>query len=214
MRESGVNRQCKSVRCCCNLICKSKEKPTVEKMSTRKRNDGCGGRMERPQISLSDFLKSQPIPDWIKVTDVRPKQQHQQHRPQNEQCSLQPTADVQEDLQSSQIIINFGTVLTSRVCKRDSCQQTDSEVQGVVVPKEKKQRKCLTMVSSLNNLSKTTCPLVNRSNSTYPPVNRSTAICPSGNRSTSNFPLTNRTTYSCPPSNLSTYNSIRKSVHF
>ncbi|XP_025208268.1 salivary glue protein Sgs-3-like [Melanaphis sacchari] len=212
MGQNYINEQpCMSVRCCCKLIEKREEKPVVATVTSKPRKNDCSGR---PQISLGDFLKSQPILDWIKVNDMR-----QQH-PRNEQCSMKPTSDerkgnsVPEDIQSSQIIINFGTVVTSGVCsKRDSSQQTDPEVKDVAVSVEKKQV-CQTTTSSpvnrptsvcpLPNQSTSTCPQTNRPTSNYPPANRQTSVCSPSNQSTSTCPQTNRPTSNCPPANLQT----------
>ncbi|XP_060845545.1 salivary glue protein Sgs-3-like [Rhopalosiphum padi] len=199
MRQNDTNEQpCMSVRCCCKLIAKCEEKPIVAKTTPKPRNSDCG---KHTQMSLCDFLKSQPIPDWIKVNDTRP----QQH-PRDEQCSTKPTSDerkgntVPEDMQSSQIIINFGTVVTNGACKRDSCQQTDPEVKDVTVPMEK-NRVCQTTTSPPVDRPSATYPSTNRPTSVCPPVNRSTSVCPTPDQSTSTYPQTNRPTSNCPSTN-------------
>lgn len=183
MGQNDEETQCKSVRCCCKLISKCEEKPATAVVATKPRNNGCGGQAERPQkMSLCDFLKSQPIPDWIKVNDVRSQQHQNQKRPVQPCAPDKPKgSSLPEDVVSSQIIINFGTVVTNGASKRDSCQQTDPEVQQPVCPT-------------------TASPPVNRSTASCPPAKRSTSkICPEpANRSTTTSPPTERPASFCP----------------
>ncbi|XP_060875774.1 uncharacterized protein LOC132949037 [Metopolophium dirhodum] len=227
---------CKSDRCCCQLISKCEEKP-------KPRKNVCGGREERTEMSICDFLKSQPIPEWIKVNTGRPQHgrnpcseandskdrqrgpcgqappssncgsgknrttyvhqpksqpewvrsseqlclpnnggmQQSQHRNRNDQRSQPSTCDT-EDRQLSQIIINFGTVVTS-----DSGQQNNSEVQEV--PSEKKRRTC----------KSTARPPPDRSSCTRGPTDRSTSTCPPAERSTSTCQPPERPIPTCPP---------------
>jgi len=186
----GQNEQsCKSVRCCCKLISKSEEKPAATVVATKPRNNVCGGRTERPQMSLCDFLKSQQIPEWIKVNDMRPQQQQNQQRPMKSCTPDQPKgSSVPEDVQSSQIIINFGTVVTNGACKRDSGQQTDPEVYP-------------TTVSPPVNRSTSACPPAKRSMPNYTPADQPTSKCPPADRSTTKCPPADRSTTKCPPAN-------------
>ncbi|CAI6358967.1 unnamed protein product [Macrosiphum euphorbiae] len=195
MGQNDENTQCMSVRCCCKLISKCDEKPAAPVVATKPRNNDCGGQAERPkQMSLCDFLKSQPIPEWIKVNDVRPQQN------QNQQRTTQPCApekpkgnSVPEDVVSSQIIINFGTVITNGGCKRDSCQQTEPEV---------KQRVGPTTVSPPENRSTCACPPAKRSTSKIcpAPANKPTTTCsPPNNRPIPTCPPTDKQTTTCSP---------------
>ncbi|KAL4103691.1 hypothetical protein QTP88_019035 [Uroleucon formosanum] len=194
MVQNDEDTQCKSVRCCCKLISKSEEKPATAVVATKPRNNGCGGHAEHPQkMSLCDFLKSQPIPDWIKVNDVHSQQHQNQKRPVQPCAPDKPKgSSLPEDVVSSQIIINFGTVVTNGACKRDSCQQTDPEVQQPVYP---------TTASPPVNRSTSSCPPAKRSTSKIcpEPANRSTTTCSSANRLTTTCPPANQSTTTCPP---------------
>ncbi|CAI6358712.1 unnamed protein product [Macrosiphum euphorbiae] len=225
---------CKSDRCCCQLISKCEEKP-------KPRKNVCGGREERTEMSICDFLKSQPIPEWIKVNSggpqhgrnpcaeangskdrqrgscgqappasncspgknrtthvPRPKPQTEWVRSSEQLClpnngamnqsqnrhrnDQQPSNCDMEDRQLSQIIINFGTVVTS-----ESGQQTNTEVQEV--PLEKKRRSCKTNAR----------PPPDRSSCTRGPADRSTSTCPPAERSTSTCQPPERPIPTCPP---------------
>lgn len=214
MGQNDENTQsCGSIRCCCKLISKSDEKPVAAVVAPKPPNNVVGGSSERSQISLCDFLNLHPIPEWIKINDVRPQQQRNQQRPMQPNTTDKPkgSSNAQEDVQSSQIIINFGTVVTSGVCKRDSGQQTDPEVQ---------QRASPTTVSPPENRSTSACPTAanrsmlncppadqpssklpssaDRSTSKYPPADPPSSKCPSADRSTSKCPPVDRPASICP----------------
>jgi len=257
---------CKSDRCCCQLISKCEEKP--------KPRNACGGREERTEMSICDFLKSQPIPEWIKVNTGRlqhgrnpcaevndskdrqrgpcrqappasnyssknrttyvhrPKPQpkwvrsseqvcvpnnggmHQsQHRHRNDQRT-QPTIRETEDRQLSQIIINFGTVVTSEKCKPDdSGQQTNSEFQEI--PLEKKRRTCKSTARPPPDRS-TCCTRAqaDRSISTGPseplsctraPSDRPITTCPPPDRSSCTRTQSDRSTSTFTPLDRSSF---------
>lgn len=66
--------ECKSVRCCCQLISKCQKTPAT--VTPKPERNGCGARAERPELSICDFLKLQPIPEWINVNDDSKDMQH------------------------------------------------------------------------------------------------------------------------------------------
>ncbi|XP_022163420.1 vegetative cell wall protein gp1-like [Myzus persicae] len=210
----GQNEQsCKSIRCCCKLISKVEEKPAAPVVATKPRNNGCGGRAERPaQMSLCDFLKTQPIPDWIKVNDLRQQQQPNQQRPMQPCAPDQPKASsTSEDVQSSQIIINFGTVVTNGPCKQDSCQQTDPEVQQkvcpiIVSPAPAKPSMPCNCPPAKPSMSK--CPPADRPAFKCPPAERPTSKCPPADRPTSKCIPADRSTSKCPPANRSSVGPV------
>ena len=189
MGQNDENMQsCKSVRCCCKLISKCQETPSSV-VITKPRNNGYK-RAKHTQISLCDFLNSHPIPEWIKVNDVRPQQLQNQQRPiQSSTPDYPKSSSALEDVQSSQIIINFGTVVTNGACKRDSCQQTDPEVQ---------QQVCPTTISPPVDRSTSACPPAKRSPN-YPQTDRSTSKCLPADQSTSKYLPADRSTTTCPP---------------
>ncbi|KAL5237279.1 hypothetical protein ACI65C_004689 [Semiaphis heraclei] len=206
MGQNDENTQsCGSIRCCCKLISKSEKKPAAAVVAPKPPNNVVGGSSERSQISLCDFLNLHPIPEWIKINDVRPQQQRNQQRPMQPSTTDKPkgSSNAQEEVQSSQIIINFGTVVTSGVCKRDSGQQTDPAVQ---------QRASPTTVSpSANRSSTSACPTAAKRSMpcNFPPAeppspklpsaDRSTSKCPPADPPSSKCPSTDRSTSKCPP---------------
>jgi len=175
-----------------------------------KPRNACGERAKTPEMSLCDFLKSQPVPDWIKavqdncagakyskdkprgparpvvapapvnrICEQPPPTDRGAKHPQNQhqdikQNSIQPMAGVQEDRNVSQIIINIGPIITNGVCKRDSCQQTDPEVQISVSPPAKR----LTSICPPVEKPTTACPPVERQTSICPPAEKPTSVCP------------------------------------
>ncbi|XP_008181457.1 leucine-rich repeat extensin-like protein 5 [Acyrthosiphon pisum] len=211
MGQNDENTQCKSVRCCCKLISKCDEKPAAAVVATKPRNNGSCGRAERPkQMSLCDFLKSQPIPEWIKVNDVRPQQHQNQQRTMQSCTPDKPKgSSAVEDVVSSQIIINFGTVVTNGGCKRDSCQQTDPEVQQRVCPttvSPPAKRSTSKIVPAPANKPTTTCsPPANRPIPTCPPTDKPTTTCsPPANRPIPTSPPTDKPTTTSAPAKVAT----------
>lgn len=93
------------------------------------------------------------------------------HQNINQNPQVQPEYGVSEDRVMSQIIINIGTIITDRVCKRDSCQQTDPEVQTIVSPPTSQPT--------------SVCPPIKKPTSVCPPVERPTSICPPAEKTTS-----------------------------
>ncbi|XP_003242303.1 repetitive proline-rich cell wall protein 2 [Acyrthosiphon pisum] len=208
---------CISAECCCKLIMKCPEKPAPG-AAVKPRNP-FGERAKNPDMSLCDFLKSQPFADWIKsLQDNRSGAKNPKDRPRgpvrpvvapapvSRICEQPPPADrgakqpqnhhqdikqnpvqpaVQEDRNMSQIIINIGTIITNGVCKRDSCQQTDSEVQISVSP----PAKCPTSA----------CPPVERPTSICPPEEKPTTACPPAEKSATVCPPAEKPTTACPP---------------
>jgi len=198
---------------------KCPEKPAP--VAAVKPRNSCGDRAKKPEMSLCDFLKSQPVPDWIKALQdnragaknpkdrprgpVRPvvapapvsriceqpppadrgAKQPQNHHQDIKQNPIQPAVAVQEDRIMSQIIINIGTIITNGVCQRDSCQQTDSEVQISVSPPAKRPTSA--------------CPTVERPTSICPPAEKPTTACPPVERPTSICPPAEKRTSVCPP---------------
>ncbi|XP_015376619.1 PREDICTED: mucin-7-like [Diuraphis noxia] len=209
MGQNYENAQsCGSVRCCCKLISKCEEKSPAAVVATKPQNNVVDGSSERSQISLCDFLNLHSIPKWIKINDARPQQHRNQQRPMQPSTTDQPKeSNTPEDLQSSQIIINFGTVVTNGVSKRDSGQQTDPEVQQQANP---------TTVIPPTNRSTSTCPTAaKRSMPNGPPADPPSSKCPSSDRSTSKSPPSadqfaskcppaDRSTSKCPPADRST----------
>lgn len=251
MGQNDNKDGCKSDRCCCQLISKCEEKPAAP--TPRPRNT-CGGRKERTEMSICDFLKSQPTPEWIlkstgrgnrpEVNDSkdrhtgptkqqpppasncsgknhttyvhRPKPQPEwvrsseqisvpndggmrqyQHRRRNDQRPQTTTCET-EDRQLSQIIINFGTVVTGETCKsNDSGQQTNSEVHDV--PLEKKRR--TGKATARPPPDRSTCcsrAAADRSISICPPAESSTSTGPPDHSSCTRGPA-DRSTSTCPP---------------
>jgi len=186
----------------------------------------CGERAKNPEISLCEFLKSQPVPDWIKALQdnragtknskdrprgpVRPvvapasgnriceqppstnrgAKHPQKHYQDIQQNPIQPTVGVQEDRNMSQIIINIGTIITNGVCKRDSCQQTDSEVQISISPPTKRPTSACPPVERPTSI----CPSAEKPITACPPVERPTSICPPTEKRTSVCPPAERPT--------------------
>jgi len=274
MGQNDNKDGCKSDRCCCQLISKCEEKPAAA--TPRPRNTCGAGRKERTEMSICDFLKSQPTPEWIlknngrgnrpEVNDSkdrqcgpikqqpppasncsgknhttyvhRPKPQPQwvrsseqisvpndggmrqsQHRRRNDQRP-QTTACEPEDRQLSQIIINFGTVVTGgETCKpNDSGQQNNnSEVHDVPLEKKRRTGKatarpptdrstcCARAPAADRSIS--ICPPAERSNSTGPPEHSSCTRGPAERSTTTSPPdhssctrgTADRSTSTCPP---------------
>ncbi|XP_060856381.1 uncharacterized protein LOC132934125 [Metopolophium dirhodum] len=212
MNKKDVN-VCVSAQCCCKLIMKCPEKPAPA-AAVKPRNP-CGERAKNPEMSLCDYLKSQSVSDWMKsLQDNRAGAKNPKDRPRgpvrpvvapapvSRICEQPPSADrgakqpqnhhpdikqnpVQEDRNMSQIIINIGTIITNGVCKRDSCQQTDSEVQISVSP----PAKCPTSA----------CPPVERPTSICPPAEKLIIACPPAEKPTIACPPIERPTSICPP---------------
>ncbi|XP_025196238.1 uncharacterized protein LOC112595309 [Melanaphis sacchari] len=219
MSKNDVD-ECMSARCCCRLIIeKCKENPASPTVA--KPHNGLK-HAKSSEMSLCDFLKSQPVSDWIKPLqdnrvgskDTKDKQRgpqelvtvpglvnricqqpppadreekhpHHHHRDIKPNPQIQPTTGVLEDRFMSQIIINIGTITTDKVCKRDSCQQTDPEVQ--------------TTVSPPTNLPTSTCPPVERPTSICPPADKPISVCPPVERPTSICPSADKPTSVCSP---------------
>lgn len=211
MSKNGVD-VCISAQCCCKLITKCPEKSAP--MAVVKPRNACGEHAKKPEMSLCDFLKSQPLPDWIKAlqdnsapnskdkqvrsvsapvpvnrissepTDLGVK--HSQNHQQNiHQSLIQPPSAVQEDRNMSQIIINIGTIITNGACKRNSYQQTDPEVQ--------------TSVGQPLKRPTSVCPPVERPTSICPPAEKPTSACPPAERPTSICSTTEKSTTDCQP---------------
>lgn len=219
MSKNDVD-ECVSAQCCCRLIinkCNEKSAPT----EVVKPRNGRGEHTKNSEMILCDFLKSQPVSDFIKAlqdNSAKTKDSKYKQRSTNEPikvpgpvnriCQQPPTADrgkkhpqhnhqdikqnpqvqpvngVLEDRVMSQIIINIGTIITDRVYKRDSCQQTDPEVQ--------------TTVSPPTSQTTSVCPPIKKSTSVCPPVERPTSICPPAEKPTSICPPVERSTSICP----------------
>lgn len=226
MSKSGVD-VCISAQCCCKLITKFPEKSAP--VAVVKPRNACGEQAEKPEMSLCDFLKSQPLPDWIKalqgnsarVTNSKDKQRgpirsvsapvsvnricneptnlvakHSQNNQQDNQESLiQPPSAVQEDRNISQIIINIGTIITNGVCKRNSYQQTDPEVQTSVGQPLKRPTSVCPPVERQTSI----CPPAEKTTSACPPVERPTSICSTAEKSTTDCPPAERPTAVIPP---------------
>ncbi|KAL4103474.1 hypothetical protein QTP88_018850 [Uroleucon formosanum] len=203
---------CISAQCCCKLIMKCPEKPAP--VAVVKPRNPCSERAKNPEMSLCEFLKSQPVPGWIKaLQDNRARTKNSKDRPRGpvvapapisriceqppgtknppnhyqdiKQNPIQPTDGLQEDRNMSQIIINIGTIITNGVCKRDSCQQTDSEVQISVSPPVERPTSA--------------CPPVERPTSACPPVERPTSNCPPAEKPITVCPPVEKRTSVCPP---------------
>ncbi|XP_026821293.1 repetitive proline-rich cell wall protein-like [Rhopalosiphum maidis] len=243
MSKNDVD-ECMSDRCCCRLIIKKcNEKPVSS--AVLKLRDGRDERAKNSEMSLCDFLKSQPVSDWIKAlqdnrvgikdSDDKRKspgepvtargpvkrvcqqppsadrvgKQHPQlhHRDIKQNLQVQPPAGVPEDRAMSQIIINIGTIITDRVYKRDSYQQTDPEVRTTVSPSPPADHPtcdCPPVERPTSNYppakkSTSICPPVERPTSVCPPVERPTSICPAAEKPTSVCPPVDRPTSVCPP---------------
>lgn len=212
--------ECVSAQCCCRLIinkCNEKSAP----MEVVKPRNGRGEHTKNSEMILCDFLKSQPVSDFIKGLQdngAKTKDSKDKQRSTNEPikvpgpnriCHQPPTADrgekhsqrhhkdikqnpqvhaaygVSKDRVMSQIIINIGTIITDKVCKRDSCQQTDPEVQ--------------TIVSLPTSQPTSVCPPVERPTSICPPAEKPTSISSPVERSTSICPSTEKPNSVCPP---------------
>lgn len=217
---------CISAQCCCKLIMKCPEKPAP--VAVVKPCNPCSERAKNPEMSLCEFLKSQPVPGWIKaLQDNRARTKNSKDRPRGpvvepvpvsriceqpppidrgakhppnhyqdiKQNPIQPTIGLQEDRNMSQIIINIGTIITNGVCKRDSCQQTDSEVQISVSPSAKRLTSACSPVERPTSAS----PPVERPTSSCPPVERPTSICPPAEKPITARPPVERPTSICPP---------------
>ncbi|XP_015371460.1 PREDICTED: uncharacterized protein LOC107167080 [Diuraphis noxia] len=205
MSKNGVD-VCISAQCCCKLITKVPEKPAP--VPVVKPRNACSERAKKPEMSLCDFLKSQPLPDWIKAlqdnsgratnskdkqcgsvrsvaapapvnricsepTDLRAKHS-QNHQQDIHQSSNQLPSAVHEDRNMSQIIINIGTMITNRVCKQNSYQQTDPEVQTSVGPPTKRPTSACPPVECPTSI----CPKAEKSTTDSPPAEHPTAVIP------------------------------------
>jgi len=224
--SKNVVEECVSGQCCCRLIinkCNEKSTPTEVVKSQNER----GEHTKNSEMILCDFLKLQPVSDFIKAlqdngakTKESKDKQHStnepikipgsvnrichqpstadhgekypQHRNQEikQNPQVQPAYGVSEDRVMSQIIINIGTIKTDRVCKRDSCQQTDPEVQ--------------TTVSPPTSQPTSVCPPIKKQTSVCPPVERLTSICPPTEKPTSIYPPAKRQTSICPSTEKTT----------
>lgn len=225
MSKNDVD-ECVSAQCCCRLIInKCNEKST--RTEVMKPLNGRGEHTKNSEMILCDFLKSQPVSEFIKALkdngaktkDSKDKQRstnepikepgpinrighqppiayrgekHPQHHHQdiNQNPQIQSAYGVSENRVMSQIIINIGTIITDRVCKRDSCQQTDPEVQTTVSPLIKKS----TSVCPPAERPTSICPPAEKPTSICPPVERSSSICPSTEKPNSVYPPAKRPT--------------------
>ncbi|CAI6358072.1 unnamed protein product [Macrosiphum euphorbiae] len=226
---------CISAQCCCKLIMKCPEKPApVAAVKPRNGESAKNPEMSLCEFlksqQVSDWIKSlQDNRAGAKNPKDRPRgpvrlvgapapvsriceqpppadqgaKQPQNHHQDIKQKPVQP--GVQEDRNMSQIIINIGTIITNGVCKRDSCQQTDSEVQiSVSPPAEKPSTACPpierpTPICPLAKKPTTTCPPIERPTSTCPPAKKPTTACPPIERPTSICPPAEKPTTVCPP---------------
>ncbi|XP_060845722.1 uncharacterized protein LOC132925331 [Rhopalosiphum padi] len=238
MSKNDVD-ECMSDRCCCRLIIKKcNEKPVSS--AVLKLREGRDERAKNSEMSLCDFLKSQPVSDWIKAlqdnragikdsddkrkspgepvtapgpvkrvcqqppTADRVGKQHPQlqHRDIKQNPQVKPTSGVPEDRAMSQIIINIGTIITDRVYKRDSYQQTDPEVRTTVSPPPPADHP----TSDCPPVERPTsiCPPAKKPTSVCPPTERPTSVCPSAEKPTSVCPSAEKPTSVCPSVEKST----------